>query len=103
MDKATTPRQPTAKPATEKKAARSRKTASPDDVGQAVRAVRQGDVPPSLTPGSLEKHVVAHATEAARGKQAAAVRRLVKDERAGTPAERAQALRQYAERGLEHE
>ena len=94
MDKATTPRQPAAKPAAaKKKTARARKTAASHDVGQAVRAVRQGDVPPSLVPRSLEKHVVEHATEAARGKQAAAVRRLVRDERAGNPAERAQALR----------
>ena len=100
MDKATDLTPPAAaKPAAAKKttAPRARKTAAPRNASQEVRAVRKGDTPPSLTPRAIEKHVVEHATEAARGKQLAAARRLVRDERAGTPAERAHALRTLLE------
>ena len=84
----------------------ARKQSAPATTGQAsavpdadtrVRPVRKGDTPPSLTPRAIERFVVENATVAARDKQLAAARRLVSDERAGTPAERAQALRAILE------
>lgn len=58
-----------------------------------LRAVRLGDTPPSLTARAIEDHVVAHATAGARDAQAQAALRLVNDPAAGTPSERASALR----------
>ena len=58
-----------------------------------VRPAKKGDTPPSLAPKAIERFVVEHATASARDKQLAAARRLVEDESAGTPAERARGLR----------
>ncbi|MFT3779469.1 MAG: polyphosphate kinase 2 [Ottowia sp.] len=59
----------------------------------AVRPASKGDVPPSLAPRAIERFVAERATVSARDKQLAAARRLVEDESAGTPAERARGLR----------
>lgn len=78
--------------ATPPKKTPARKT-PPLDINNDVRAVRKGDTPPSMQPRALEKFVADRATVSARDKQLAAAQRLVHDERAGTPAERAQGLR----------
>ena len=62
-------------------------------INNAVRAVKRGDTPPSLTPKAIEKYVAERATVSAQDKQLAAALRLVNDEDAGTPAERARGLR----------
>ncbi len=99
MDKASTPRQTTAtkRPASGKTSRARGGTASSTNANTTVRPARKGDVVPSLAPQALEKHVVEHATAAARDKQLAAARRLVRGEQAGTPAERAEALRAILE------
>ena len=63
------------------------------DPNRAVRPARRGDTSPSLKPREIERFVVRNATAAARDKQLAAAQRLVHDETAGTPAERASGLR----------
>jgi len=100
MDKASTPRKTAATRAGSKRPAMKKsapgttgEAAAASDAGTQVRPVRKGDTPPSLAPRAIERFVVENATVAARDKQLAAARRLVSDERAGTPAERAQALR----------
>ena len=100
MDKARTPRKTATtragakRPAMKKSApATTGEVSAAPDAGTQVRPVRKGDTPPSLAPRAIERFVVENATVAARDKQLAAARRLVSDERAGTPAERAQALR----------
>ena len=65
----------------------------PRDINQDVRPVRKGDTPPSLSPKAIESYVVERATVSARDKQLAAAQRLVHDDAAGTPAERAHGLR----------
>jgi len=74
-----------AKPAPRKPAA--------NGLNGAVRAAKKGDIPPSLAPKAIERFVAERATVSARDKQLAAARRLVEDDAAGTPAERARGLR----------
>jgi len=83
----TTPARKAARPAARKRAAPG---ANGDD---GVRPVSRGDTSPSLGPEAIERFVVANATVAARDKQLAAAQRLVNDEAAGSPAERARGLR----------
>ena len=59
--------------------------------------VKKGDTPPSLAPKAIENYVVERATVSARDKQLAAALRLVNDEAAGTPEERAHGLRAIIE------
>ncbi len=66
---------------------------TPLDIDQDVRPVKKGDTPPSLAPKAIEHYVVERATVAAQDKQVAAALRLVNDEAAGSPPERARALR----------
>jgi len=90
------PVKPPAKTAPARQAARpaARKRAVPAASGDGgIRPVSKGDTPPSLEPKAIERFVVANATVAARDKQLAAALRLVNDESAGTPAERARGLR----------
>ena len=77
------------------KAAPARATRPPpsDTPDDEVRPVAKGDTPPQLDTQSIEKFVVNRATNAARDKQLAAAQRLIHDEQAGTPAERAHGLR----------
>ena len=70
-----------------------RAKAAPAAINDAVRAVKKGDTPPSLAPKAIENYVVERATVSARDKQLAAALRLVNDEAAGTPEERAHGLR----------
>ncbi|MCL1962006.1 MAG: polyphosphate kinase 2 [Desulfovibrionaceae bacterium] len=92
------PIKPTAQAAAGKSARQpARKRAVPADLNNAVRPVSEGDTPPSLTPRELEKFVVKRATVSARDKQQAAALRLIDDESAGTPAERAHGLRAILE------
>ena len=70
---------------------------APAAINDAVRAVKKGDTPPSLAPKAIENYVVERATVSARDKQLAAALRLVNDEAAGTPEERAHGLRAIIE------
>ena len=74
-----------------------RAKAAPGAINDAVRAVKKGDTPPSLAPKAIENYVVERATVSARDKQLAAALRLVNDEAAGTPEERAHGLRAIIE------
>ena len=74
-----------------------RAKAAPAAINDAVRAVKKGDTPPSLAPKAIENYVVERATVSARDKQLAAALRLVNDEAAGTPEERAHGLRAIIE------
>ena len=67
---------------------------TPDDT---VRAVRQGDTPPSLRPQAIERYVAERATASARDAQLQAALHLIDDAAAGTPGERASALRALLE------
>ncbi len=62
-------------------------------IDDAVRPARRGDTPPSLRPRALEHYVTERATVSARTTQLQAALRLVDDPSAGTPGERASALR----------
>ena len=74
-----------------------RAKAAPAAINDAVRAVKKGDTPPSLAPKAIENYVVERATVSARDKQLAAALRLVNDEAAGAPEERAHGLRAIIE------
>ncbi|HMT17597.1 MAG TPA: polyphosphate kinase 2, partial [Ottowia sp.] len=73
--------------------ATARRARQRNDVDREVRPARLGDTPPSLRPRAIGRHVVEHATAAARDAQAQAALRLVNDPAAGSPGERAGALR----------
>ena len=102
-DKTTSTRKtaPPARPASAKKsagkAASTRRKAPATDLNTAVRPVAKGDTPPSMAPKSLEQYVADRATVSARNKQLAAAQRLVNDDAAGLPAERARGLRAILE------
>jgi polyphosphate kinase 2 len=87
----------TARKAAVKNAAASgaarRKAARPVDINGDVRPASLGDTAPAHTPKEIEKFVVERATTIARDRQLAAAQRLVSDDDAGTPAERARGLR----------
>jgi polyphosphate kinase 2 len=87
MDKASPRKTPA------KRAPTAKKAAQPLNINQDVRPVKKGDTPPSLAPKAIENFVVERATVSARDKQLAAALRLVHDETAGTPTERAHNLR----------
>ena len=96
MDKARTPRKTPAKAPAKTAAARKaapRKAAAVPDLNNDVRPVREGDTPPVLTAEAIETFVVERAQVSARDKQLAAVSRLLDDDNAGTPVERARGLR----------
>ena len=96
MKSPTPPRKTAAAPRARKTAAQ--KAASPPmSINEDVRPVKKGDTPPSLQPKAIEKFVVERATVSARDKQLAAALRLVHDEEAGTPSERAHSLRAILE------
>ena len=94
MEKASNPAKPVAKAAG---SAARRKHARQDDINTDVRPVRRGDIPPSLTRKGIADYTVARATVAAQDKEVAAALRLVNDESAGTPTDRAHALRALLE------
>ena len=73
--------------------AASKPNGRPAGIDDAVRPVARGDVPPSLKPRAIEKFVAERATVSAQDKQIAAAKRLMEDESAGSPAERAHGLR----------
>ena len=73
--------------------ATTRRARPRNDIDRDVRPARLGDTPPSLRPRAIGRHVVEHATAAARDAQAQAALRLVNDPAAGSPGERASALR----------
>ena len=73
---------------------RGKRLPAVDDV---VRPVALGDIPPSLKGKAIEKFVAERATVSAQDKQIAAAKRLVDDESAGAPAERAHGLRAIME------
>jgi polyphosphate kinase 2 len=75
------------------KPARARRSAVLVDLNTDVRPVAKGDTPPSLASKAIEQYVVERATVSARDKQLAAAQRLLQDDAAGTPAERARGLR----------
>ena len=90
---ARTPAKTTARASKKTAPAAARKPATRAAPNRSVRQVKEGDTPPALTPKKIEQFVVKQATVAARDKQQAAALRLVNDETAGAPAERARGLR----------
>ena len=91
--KATSPARPAGASTATDKPARAKRSALPVDLNTDVRPVAKGDTPPSLATKAIEQYVVERATVSARDKQLAAAQRLIQDEKAGTPAERARGLR----------
>jgi polyphosphate kinase 2 len=73
------------------------KALDPGAASAAVRPVKRGDTPPSLTRGGLTQFVTAQTTAAAREKQLAAARRLIDDAASGSAPERAKGLRALLE------
>jgi polyphosphate kinase 2 len=89
-------------PADRKAAASARRRgrtlkAGDDAIDNAVRPAKRGDIPPRLDPKAIEDYVARRATVSARDKMRSAALRLVEDDNAGTPVERAHGLRAILE------
>jgi len=84
---------PAGRKAARRRAAAKKKSGASEDLGQAVRAAKRGDIPPRLDPKAIENYVARRATVSARDKMISAAQRLVEDPDAGTPTERAHGLR----------
>ena len=74
---------------------KTNRSATTDD--DTVRAVHQGDTPPSLRPQAIARYVAERATATAREVQLQAALHLIDDTSTDTPGERASALRALLE------